>query len=359
MIQVVLITFGIALVMLQGEIHLSSSQVLQDDLGFSDASMQWIITAFSAGYFTSALPISYFTRIAPSNVILTLSASFTALFTLALPFCTELPWYLAARFGQGAAAAGIATVGYPIIMDILGSRAKQFLSLLGVIITVLFTGGPIIGALVTEIWHWQGIYWISGTLLAAVAISFLRTKSHILTAAAQKAPLTRPFWLWSALSSTTLSILIAMAAVLMLYYTDKGPLQLSWYLGIGMAVNALAHAVNALISREMPYIITGCGLILTALTIPALFWHPIAPFITINAALGLISPVSKTQALAGGNSRHSAIYSMLRMGIIAASTALFSALYDGTLTSIMIGYSLLFALQLIVYSLLLTGKRTG
>lgn len=156
-IAVAAILINVFMATLESAIANTALSAIAADLGVSEASSIWVISAYHLAMVAALLPIASLGEIIGHRRI---SMAGLVLFTLASLACglaPSLPWLIAGRLAQGVGAAGI--LGVALAMTRFVYPREQLgrgLGLNALVVSLSLAAGPTAASLILSLgsWHW-------------------------------------------------------------------------------------------------------------------------------------------------------------------------------------------------------------
>ncbi|WP_055327910.1 MFS transporter, partial [Bordetella pertussis] len=156
-IAVAAILINVFMATLESAIANTALPAIAADLGVSEASSIWVISAYHLAMVAALLPIASLGEIIGHRRI---SMAGLVLFTLASLACglaPSLPWLIAGRLAQGVGAAGI--LGVALAMTRFVYPREQLgrgLGLNALVVSLSLAAGPTAASLILSLgsWHW-------------------------------------------------------------------------------------------------------------------------------------------------------------------------------------------------------------
>ncbi len=358
-----LLAFGISVVLMSTDIYAPSLPEMVLEFAAAEADLQWTLSVNSFGYclaspFVGPLSDSYGRK--PVMLISLLC------FMAASLGCAMAPSLFAFdvwRFAQGMFSAAVPIVCIAVLADMLqGRRFGSMMAYMGIVITLSFAVGPIIGGFVGEYYGWRLLFYgvaIAGLLIFTLYYFLLPETLQRKTpfslggicqtyASMFKDPI---FLLYGMITSLMLAGFFAYITSSSYLYIDQfglSKVQFGVVTGIGMVTNALAHlVVGRLIANFGARKVLRAGISFVTTSGVTMAWMTflevrsayilLAPVLLYNMALGFTFPPTSSVALE--RFRHatgaaSAFLSAFRMVFLGSGSYFAGKAYNGTLSSI-------------------------
>ncbi len=252
-------------------------------------------------------------------------------------FSPTIHVFLLCRLVQGLGASGGYFLARTVPADIYGGRQlAKMMALIGAINGFAPASAPVVGGLVADSIHWQGIFWVLAAFaLLLVVISFFfkesLPKSHRLTGSLMSAfkeygPLlrNRPFMTHVLLKGSALGLLFA--------YTSSAPFIMQtiygWsalHFGLFMGFNALFAAAGSIFALRFKILKNAAwiaGLIMMiSITVEAIvlfcvhdFWAYEMSLLPMIFCMGMIFTVGNTLAMNEGRTNAGAASAIVGVG---------------------------------------------
>ncbi|APC91951.1 MULTISPECIES: MFS transporter [Francisella] len=125
------------------------------------------LTIFILGGTTLQLFIGPISDIVGRRPVMILGCLFFLLSTIFIMFSPNISYFILGRFLQGIGLCFIGTIGYVIVQEILSEMAAvRTTSIMNNIANAAPLAGPLLGAIIVEIFHWRVIFLILASLSA-------------------------------------------------------------------------------------------------------------------------------------------------------------------------------------------------
>ena len=358
-----LIALGVAIVLVSTDIYAPSLPEMVRYFGAREIDLQWTLSVNSFGY---CLASPFVGPIADALgrrkvIILSLFVFFSA--SIGCGTAQTLDILNFWRFVQGAGSAAIPIVSIAILADILKGRAfGAMMAYMGIVITLSFALGPLIGGVVAEMYNWRVLFHgcgVAGLIMALLYLVLLpetlKTKTKLsipyVLKTYQSMFKDRRFLLYGMITSFMLTGFFAYITSSSYLYINEFGLsrpQFGVLTSIGMVANALAHLVVGRLTLkygERKILRVGIGLVITAVIIMATmtFVDVRSPYVLLlpvtiyNLALGFTFPPAMTMALGrfpDNSGAASAFLGTFRMILLGSRSYLGGVFYNGQLSSI-------------------------
>lgn len=155
---------------------------IRDDFGVSEATLGWVISGYNV---TLAALLLVAGRYADSFGRKKLFIPGVAIFLFGSTLSALAPgagFLIAARVVQGVGGAIITPTAIAVVLpDFPANKRSTIIGITGATGALGAVVGPALGALLTDIWSWRGIFWINvpiGILVLAVAPRLLRESKN-------------------------------------------------------------------------------------------------------------------------------------------------------------------------------------
>jgi len=358
-----LLAIGISVVLMSTDIYAPSLPAMVSEFAASEADLQWTLSVNSFGYclaspFVGPLSDSYGRK--PVMLVSLLC------FIVASLGCAVAPTLFAFdvwRFAQGMFSAAVPIVCIAVLADMLqGRRFASMMAYMGIVITLSFAIGPIIGGFVGEYYGWRLLFY--GVAVAGLLI-FVLYQFLLPETLKEKTPfsLVGVYQTYKSMFKDPIFLLYGMITSLMLagffaYITSSSYLyidqfglskvQFGMVTGIGMVTNAFAHlVVGRLIAKFGAKKVLRAGISFVTTSAITMAWMTfldvksayilLAPVLLYNMALGFTFP--PTSSIALERFRHatgaaSAFLAAFRMIFLGTGSYFAGKAYNGTLSSI-------------------------
>ncbi len=380
-----ILSFGIAIVLMSTDIYAPSLPAMVVEFGVTEADLQWTLSINSFGYCLASPFVGPISDALGRRSILIVSFLFFVAASIGCAIAPTLFLFDVWRFFQGASSAAIPIVSIAIIADILkGRQFSSMMAYIGIVITLSFAVGPLIGGIVAEHYGWRVLFYgcaAAALSMSAIYIYFLpetllkKTKlslPHVLEiyGSMLRDPL---FLLYGIIPSLMLAGFFAyITSSSYLYINEFGISRPEFGLitSIGMIANAAAHLVVGRVTArfgERKILRFGISLVVTsALTMSWMTFIDVksaytllVPVLIYNMALGFTFPPAMSMAIMrfpNATGSASAFLGALRMIILGSGSYLGGYLYDGTLVSIS-SLMVLFASLVVIVFLWVSALR--
>lgn len=135
---------------------------IRDDFGVSESTLGWVISGYNV---TVAALILVAGRYADSFGRKKLFLPGVAFFMIASAMCALAPsagFLIAARVVQGLGGAIIAPTAIAVVLpDFPAAKRSTVIGIAGATGALGAVVGPALGAFITDVWSWRGIFWIN------------------------------------------------------------------------------------------------------------------------------------------------------------------------------------------------------
>ncbi|MCL2453705.1 MAG: MFS transporter [Micrococcales bacterium] len=152
------ILLGMFVSMLATSLVSSSLPKIITDLGGSQASFTWVVTATLLTMTVSTPIWGKLADLANRKMLVQVALVISVLSSAAAGFAQNTAELIAARAVQGIGAGGLTALAVVLIADIISPRERgKYMGLTGAVMAVSMVGGPLIGGIVTDGpgWRWN------------------------------------------------------------------------------------------------------------------------------------------------------------------------------------------------------------
>ncbi len=358
-----LLAFGIAIILMSTDIYAPSLPAMVNEFAATEADLQWTLSVNSFGYCLSSLLVGPLSDSYGRKPVIMTSLLLFAVASLGCALAPTLYLFDVWRFVQGMCSAAIPIVSLAVLADMLeGRRFASMMAYMGIVITLSFAIGPIIGGFVGEYYGWRVLFYgvaLAGLLLFTiykfVLPETLKEKSSFsLKKMAQtygsmfKDPI---FMLYGMITAFMLAGFFAyITSSSYLYINEFGlsKIQFGIVTGIGMVTNAAAHlVVGQLTAKYGARKILRVGISFIASAAMTMAWMTfldvqsasilLGPVLLYNLALGFTFPPTSSMAFErfrNATGTASALLATFRMVFLGSGSYIAGKAYDGTLVSI-------------------------
>ena len=358
-----LLSAGIAIVLVSTDIYAPSLPSMVEHFVATEADLQWTFSINSYGYcFVSPLVGPLADAIGRRTVLLVSFLCFIGA-SIGCAMAPTLDLFYFWRFVQGAGSAAIPIVSIAVLSDVLkGREFASMMAYVGIVITLSFAIGPLIGGVVAEYYGWRILFY--GCSAAGVLIFVLyflclpetlvvKTKFNLKKSinTYRKMFCNQRFMLYGMITSFMLTGFFAYITSSSYLYINEFGLTRSEFgilTSIGMVANAGAHlVVGKLTLTYGERLILRCGIafVTTAAVIMACMtmvnvtspYILLVPVVIYNLALGFTFPPAMTLALSQfpeNTGAASAFLGTFRMILLGTGSYLGGYFYNGELSSL-------------------------
>tara|TARA_R110002095_G_scaffold214590_1_gene206987 strand:- start:962 stop:2182 length:1221 start_codon:yes stop_codon:yes gene_type:complete len=386
-----LLAFGISVVLMSTDIYAPSLPAMVSEFSASEADLQWTLSVNSFGYFLASPFVGPLSDGYGRKPVMLLSLLCFIVASLGCAIAPTLFAFDVWRFVQGMFSAAIPIVCIAVLADMLqGRRFATMMAYMGIVITLSFAIGPIIGGFIGEYYGWRHLFY--GVALAGLLI-FVLYYFLLPETLKEKAPFSFGgmyrtyksmfkdpiFLLYGMITSLMLAGFFAYITSSSYLYIDQfglSKIQFGVVTGIGMVTNAFAHlVVGRLIASFGARKVLRAGISFVTTSALTMAWMTfldvksayilLAPVLLYNMALGFTFP--PTSSIALERFRHatgaaSAFLAAFRMIFLGLGSYFAGKAYDGTLASIsslMILFASLTVVSYLWVSVLQHRKKQG
>lgn len=358
-----LLAAGIAVVLVATDIYAPSLPEMVKHFAATEADLQWTLSINSFGFCIASPFVGPISDALGRRMILIISSLVFVVASLGCGMAPTLELFDFWRFVQGAGSAALPIVSVAVISDILKGRAfGSMMAYIGIVITLSFALGPLIGGMVAEQYGWRVLFYGCAGAGMIMCTLYMTTLPETLKA---KSPLrvssvlstyglmfrNRRFMLYGFITSFMLAGFFAyITSSSYLYINEFGLTRpvFGMLTSIGMIANACAHLFVGkltLVFGERKILRAGIAFVISAVVIMS--WMTfvdirspyvlLLPVVLYNCALGFTFPSAMTLALAQfphNTGAASAFLGTFRMILLGCGSYLGGYFYDGTLASI-------------------------
>lgn len=358
-----LLSCGIAFVLVSTDIYAPSLPAMVEQFMATEADLQWTFAINSFGYCLASPFVGPLSDALGRRKIILVSVLTFIFSSFGCATAPDLDTFNLYRLLQGAGSAAIPIISIAVLSDVLkGREFGAMMAYVGIVITLSFALGPLIGGFVGEYYGWRVLFYGcsgAGVLISIMFFLFLpetlkkrsqlRIKSVI---DIYKQMITRKqFMLYGMLTSFMLTGFFAYITSSSYLYINEFGLsrpEFGVLTSIGMIANAAAHLVVGRLTLkygERKLLRCGIGLVVTAAVIMAVMtfidvkspYTLLWPVVLYNLALGFTFPPAMSMAISQfpeNSGSASAFLGTFRMILLGAGSWLSGYFYNGTLASI-------------------------
>jgi EmrB/QacA subfamily drug resistance transporter len=173
------ILLGMFVSILATSVVSSSLPKIVSDLGGSQSSYTWVVTAT---LLTTTITTPIWGKLADlvnRKLLIQLALAISVLSSAAAGFSQNVEFLIGMRALQGIGAGGLTALATVLLADILSPRERgKYMGLMGGIMGVGMVGGPLLGGVLTDAlsWHWN---FFVGLPFAVAAIIVLQRTLHL------------------------------------------------------------------------------------------------------------------------------------------------------------------------------------
>jgi EmrB/QacA subfamily drug resistance transporter len=173
------ILLGMFVSILATSVVSSSLPKIVSDLGGSQSSYTWVVTAT---LLTTTITTPIWGKLADlvdRKLLIQIALIVSVLSSAAAGFSTDVGFLIGMRAIQGIGAGGLTALATVLMADILSPRERgKYMGLMGGIMGIGMVGGPLLGGVITDAisWHWN---FFVGLPFAVAAIIVLQRTLHL------------------------------------------------------------------------------------------------------------------------------------------------------------------------------------
>ncbi|MTD15890.1 DHA2 family efflux MFS transporter permease subunit [Nakamurella sp. YIM 132087] len=172
---------GMLVAILSSTVVSTSLPRIIGDLGGSQASYTWVVTATLLATTVSTPIWGKFADLFNRKLLVQLSLAIFVIGSALAGLSQNSGELIGFRVLQGLGAGGLTALATVIIADIISPRERgRYMGLLGAVMAVGTVGGPLLGGVITDSIGWRWNFYV-GVPLAAVAIVLLQKTLHLPT----------------------------------------------------------------------------------------------------------------------------------------------------------------------------------
>ncbi|MGO1318347.1 MAG: MDR family MFS transporter [Cellulomonadaceae bacterium] len=170
------ILLGMLVSILATSVVSSSLPRIIADLGGSQASFTWVVTAT---LLTTAISTPIWGKLADltnRKVLVQVALVVSVLSSAAAGLANDVVWLIAFRAVQGVGAGGLMALGMVLVADIISPRERgRYMGVMGAVMAVGMVGGPLLGGLITDTLGWRWNFFVGLPVAIAAIIVLQRT----------------------------------------------------------------------------------------------------------------------------------------------------------------------------------------
>ncbi len=177
---------GMFVSMLASTVVSTSLPVIIHDLGGTQASFTWVVTAT---LLTTAISTPIWGKLADlfnRKLLIQIAIVIFVLATAAAGFSQSPEMLIAFRAVQGIGAGGLAALSQVLMADIISPRERgRYMGLFGAVMAVATIGGPLLGGVITDTLGWRWNFYVA-LPFAVLALIILQRTLHVIPRARRK-----------------------------------------------------------------------------------------------------------------------------------------------------------------------------
>ncbi|GGA61538.1 hypothetical protein GCM10011490_09790 [Pseudoclavibacter endophyticus] len=170
---------GMFVSMLATTVVSTSLPVIVHDLGGTQATYTWVITAT---LLTTAISTPIWGKLADlfsRKLLFQLAITIFVLASATAGFAQDPSMIITSRAAQGLGAGGLAALAQVIMADIISPRERgRYMGLMGAVMAVATIGGPLLGGVITDAWGWRWNFFVA-LPVAVVALVIVQFQLHL------------------------------------------------------------------------------------------------------------------------------------------------------------------------------------
>lgn len=170
---------GMFVSILAGTVVSTSLPLIIADLGGSQSSYTWVVTATMLAMAVSTPVWGKLADIFNRKLLIQLALTVFVLGSAAAGFSHNTDFLIAARAVQGLGAGGLAALSQIILADIISPRERgRYAGLFGAVMAVGSVGGPLLGGVITDAFGWRWNFFVAMPV-AIAALVMLQLTLHL------------------------------------------------------------------------------------------------------------------------------------------------------------------------------------
>lgn len=170
---------GMFVSILAATVVATSLPLIIADLGGSQASYTWVVTATMLAMAVSTPVWGKLADIFNRKLLIQLALIIFVLGSATAGFSHNTDFLIGARIGQGLGAGGLAALSQIILADIISPRERgRYAGLFGGVMAVGSVGGPLLGGVVTDALGWRWNFFVA-LPVAIAALIMLQLTLHL------------------------------------------------------------------------------------------------------------------------------------------------------------------------------------
>ncbi len=170
---------GMFVSILAGTVVSTSLPLIIADLGGSQSSYTWVVTATMLAMAVSTPIWGKLADIFNRKLLIQLALSIFVLGSAAAGFSHSTDFLIGARVVQGLGAGGLAALSQIILADIISPRERgRYAGLFGAVMAVGSVGGPLLGGVITDAIGWRWNFFVAMPV-AIAALIMLQMTLHL------------------------------------------------------------------------------------------------------------------------------------------------------------------------------------
>lgn len=232
------IILGMFVALLAATITSSSMPRIVSDLGGSQSSYTWVVTATLLAQTVSTPLWGKFADLFGRKLLVQIALVITVLSAAAAGFSQDIGTLIACRAVQGLGAGGLMALSTILIADIVSPRERgRYMGLMGGVMAVSQVGGPLLGGVLTDSIGWRWNFFV-GIPFAVAAILVLQKTLHLPPRPRRVAKI--DYW-----GAALITVGVSLILVWVTFAASGNYAWLSWqtYVMVGVALASLVAAV--------------------------------------------------------------------------------------------------------------------